>query len=67
MEKYLPRRFKTIQDRHVNIENNQIRLQQRALIYSFLPIGGLAADFPAVLGFQQSAHHAPDVLVIIND
>jgi hypothetical protein len=67
MEEYLPRRVKTIQDGHVNIENDQIRLEQRALIDSFLAIGGLAADFPAVLAFHQSTHHAPDVFVIINN
>ncbi len=46
-EKYLASRFEPIPDRHVDIEENQIRLEQHTLIDGFLPIGSLAADLPA--------------------
>lgn len=60
-------RFKTIELRHGYVHNYGIRVQLLAQPQRFLTVLGFAADFPVVLGFQDSTHTLPHNFVIVDN
>jgi hypothetical protein len=66
-EKYLPRRFETIELRHMKIKDDQRWFEDAALFYGILAVGRLAANLPARFSSEQGTKHASDVLIIIDD
>ena len=66
-QKYLPRRFETIELGHMKIKDDQRWFEGAALTDGILAVGGLAANLPARFGFKQGTNHASDVLIIIDD
>ena len=40
---------------HANVEDDEMRREHLALINCLLPVGGLAADHPTILGLNQKA------------
>jgi hypothetical protein len=45
----------TVEERHANIEDRDVRFVLGGLVGSFAAVGGLGADFPARVRFKERA------------
>ena len=59
-------RIKAVEDGHVYVEDDEVRLKEFTLIDGLLAISGLPADPPPILILQQNSDRAPNLLMIIN-
>jgi hypothetical protein len=61
----LARCVETVQERHSNVEDDDIGLQLQSLFHGLAAVAGFTANFPALVFFQESAQSAPNNFVIV--
>jgi len=57
----------TVQQRHADIENQDVGLELDCFLDGFASIGGFGADFPTLAGFDQGAEAGANNSMIIRD
>jgi hypothetical protein len=57
----------TVEERHANIEDRDMRLVLRGFVGSFAAISGFGANFPAGMGFKERAQSGANHGVVIRD
>jgi hypothetical protein len=62
-----PRGFQTVQVRHADVHDDQVRTKQPGLFYGILAIHGFAANFAIPARRQQRANASADYLMIVCD
>jgi hypothetical protein len=59
--------LKSVHHRHGEVENDEVRMKLGGFFNGIFSIGSVSADFPELVGFENSAQQEADGLVVIGN
>jgi hypothetical protein len=63
----LARGLQAVEDRHGNVEDDQVGLALQREVNGFLAVAGFGAEFVILLLFEHSAKHFADERIVVSD